>query len=92
MPQLIWCQVLLCPDGMVFPRLTEDIQASLDAWQKNIVAAENVQDAADVKPVLILKRVQDVIINTCNTHEDITPEAFNAVFKKEIKNKIFKYT
>ena len=79
MPQLIWCQVLLCPDRMVVPRLTEDIQASLDARQKNVVAAENVQDAADVKLVLILKRVQDVIINTCYTHEHITPEAFNAV-------------
>ena len=42
---------------MVVPRLTEDIQASLDAWQKNVVAAENVQDAADVKPVFQINQI-----------------------------------
>ena len=63
LPQLIWCQVLLRADGMVGPRLTEDIQTGLDAWQENVVAIEYVQDVADVKQVLVLKRVQGVVIH-----------------------------
>jgi len=74
--------MLLCPDGMVGPGLTEHIQVGLDAWQENVVAAEDVQDVTDVKQVLFLKRVQGVVKDTRNTHEHITPEAFNSVLEE----------
>lgn len=70
---------------MVGPCLSEDVQAGLDAWPEHVVAAEYVLDVADVQEVVFLKRVQDVVINSCDTHEHITPEPFNSVFEKRGK-------
>lgn len=79
-PQLVWRQVLLCPDWVVVPSLTKVVQIVLQTRQEHIMTCKNVCGATEVQIAFIFQCVKYVVKYIGHCHPHVSPQLLNPEF------------